>query len=408
MFDKIKVLCPLGRDLESAISARPLAPFSPVVIDFIVELSQHIMKTPVFRQHPEMIAFAHEMRKRAIVDLAEGFAPQTQNGVLRARGLLLHFAPANVDTIFLYSFLLSLLVGNKNIVRLSSKISLQVELVLAALNTILEREKFSEIADRLRLIRYDHDDGVTNYLSAICDARVIWGGDNSVNRIRAFPISPLARDVVFPDRWSLSVIDAVQFMAHDNKKDLAYKFANDSYWFAQFACSSPRVIAWVGSDSDCKTASREFYELVEIEARRHLDFLSSIDFVNKLVLSDALAIENNASIQEFKSNILSVLHFKIEDFANPAESCGGGMFFEAYLRDLDDLAKITDRKSQTISSFGIAGKIWEDLIKSQKLSGIERIVEFGTALTFNHVWDGMSLLREFTRETTISVGSITC
>ncbi|MFC6804089.1 acyl-CoA reductase [Deinococcus caeni] len=37
------------------------------------------------------------------------------------RGLVFHVPPANVDTIFIYSWLMSVLAGNRNVIRLSSR-----------------------------------------------------------------------------------------------------------------------------------------------------------------------------------------------------------------------------------------------------------------------------------------------
>ena len=43
---------------------------------------------------------------------------------------------------------------------------------------------------------------------AACDLRVIWGGDASVDQIRRHPLAPHARDLTFPDRSSFAAVSA--------------------------------------------------------------------------------------------------------------------------------------------------------------------------------------------------------
>ena len=45
------------------------------------------------------------------------FLKKYENYLLLSRGVVFHIAPKNVDTIFVYSFVLSLLCANKNIIR---------------------------------------------------------------------------------------------------------------------------------------------------------------------------------------------------------------------------------------------------------------------------------------------------
>jgi hypothetical protein len=57
---------------------------------------------------------------------------------------------------------------------------------------------------------------------------------------------------------------------------------------------------------------------------------------------------------------------------------------------------LLDRRSQTISSFGMGTQTWTDWVQ-QEAALIDRIVPLGQALQFDTVWDGQDLLRDFTR-----------
>ena len=60
----------------------------------------------------------------------------------------------------------------------------------------------------LAFVRYGHDDDVTASLSNLADIRVVWGGDETVSRIRRLPVGPSTVEMTFPDRFSLVAFDA--------------------------------------------------------------------------------------------------------------------------------------------------------------------------------------------------------
>ena len=49
---------------------------------------------------------------------------------------------------------------------------------------------------------------INDYLSSMCDLRVIWGGDETIRNLRMSPLPARATEIVFADRYSLAVIDA--------------------------------------------------------------------------------------------------------------------------------------------------------------------------------------------------------
>ena len=81
-----------------------------------------------------------------------------------------------MDTIFIYSWLLSVLAGNRNIIRLSLRVSPQTEILCRLFNQTLEATPDS-LKDSTLMIRYGHEREITQALSAVVDVRVIWGGD---------------------------------------------------------------------------------------------------------------------------------------------------------------------------------------------------------------------------------------
>ena len=401
----LEILCPSGASLVK-LSRKADAPFSVLAKTLVGRFSRRLAQDPRSRTFPEVISLAHWLRPRAIEDLETRFlAGLPQDTYALGRGVALHFAPGNVDTIFLYSALLSVLAGNPTVVRVSSRASQQIAILTDVLDTILQDPMLAEMRDRLRILRYPRDMSITATLSASCDLRVIWGGNASVLDIRSLPLPPRGRDVAFPDRWSLCVLDARSVLAEDtDMAALARNFVNDAYWFDQMACSSPRLVLWHGTAAEAEAASARFWSVVEAASGSFAQSMQAVQFVNKLVAQCIAAIDGIATrLRPAASNIVSVATLaRLDPPAHDLLHIGGGFFWQAHLPDLDALAPLLDSGSQTLTSHGIAADIWADWT-IRHAAGIDRIVPVGQALQFDTIWDGMDLLREFTRLVAIRV-----
>ncbi|MCE8556936.1 hypothetical protein KBY29_21725 [Ruegeria pomeroyi] len=407
VLSRIEMAAPRGGEIATVFDTRPLAPFSEAGMGFITALSKLILTDRSLRAFPELIAFAHWMRKRNLLDLKTAFETRNDGRLMAARGLALHIAPANVDTIFLYSVLLSLLAGNSNIVRISSRRSAQIELLIGLIDRLLADPEHAETAARLAVVRYERDDAVNAAISARADLRVLWGGDTSVMALRAIAAQAHTKDVSFPDRWSLAVLDAAAIIEADADRfeTLVTDFVNDTYWFGQMACSSPRMVVWQGDDLSVQKAAARFWARAEDLAVRFRDEIFAVDYVNKLVTADEMAIDGHATHISAgrKSNILNVVRFDIGARPDMSLHTGSGLFLETRVETLRELAPALERKTQSVVSFGISRADWVTFLSQERPVGIDRIVPVGQALTFASVWDGMDLLTEFTREISISV-----
>jgi len=173
-------------------------------------------------------------------------------------GLVFHVPPANVDTIFMYSWVQSLLAGNLNLVRLSARSSPLVEHLCHLLCEVLGAPEFAGVRSRTAMIQYGHDDVITAAISSHAALRVIWGGDATVAAIRRSPLPPNGRDLPFSDRFSMLALGAAAVL-DSNKSELTHlveQLYNDLYWFDQAGCSSPRLCLWVGSAAEAAAARK--------------------------------------------------------------------------------------------------------------------------------------------------------
>lgn len=393
--------------LETLRRAPAWQPFDRRAVEFVKRFSQKLLNREGIRQHPELAALGHWFRGANLQQLAGKYPSDTGEALVLGRGLAFHVAPSNVDSVFMYSWLLSLLAGNVNVVRLSQKDSPAQAFVVEVLAQTLAEEVGAPIQGRIVLLTYPHDDLITGMLSEACQVRVVWGGDDTVQKLRAITLRPTATEVCFPNRFSACAIEADALLALDEPAllQLTGRFYNDAFWFAQQACSSPRLVAWVGSPGTIKTAQMRFWSALEQEvARRHPEN------------SEAMNMARIAAGFEYASAALArpaghpgamagfPLRLKLEqslDAAVRALHCGNGLFLETGLARLEDLAAQLSDKEQTLATHGFTREQLLAFAQLLPARALDRIVRIGDALTFAPVWDGQDLITAFSRKVLI-------
>jgi Acyl-CoA reductase (LuxC) len=399
-----EIVSPRNHSGENIFGEKTLPLFDAVAMNFIDALSKEILASRAFRTFPELIALAYWTRKSHLARLKISFEHTTEGRTLVGRGLVFQIAPSNVDTLFVYSWFLSMLSGNTNIVRISTSSNRQLELLLHTINKLCEKQMFEAISKRFEIIRYEYDDSVTEYFSLRCDVRLIWGGDTTVNSIRRIPLRPGAAELTFPDRFSLCLINADEFLKGNGKGKLLEGFYNDTYWFGQMACASPRLVCWVGGAEGVEEARTIFWRELQREIARKRPALAMSSGVDKLVAAYSIAMCNrHVRIEEDGANMANRIFFERPGDMRRDVHCGGGLFYEMRLDSLERLAEFAVRKDQTVSVFGFSGKEIKDFILEYRPEGIDRFVAIGKALDFSPVWDGHDLLREFCREIEIDL-----
>lgn len=393
------------RDLRGA-PRRQAGPFDPERIAFSDAVSGAIFSHPRGRDFPEMLAVAFWLRRAAVKRMAERFAALEPAGALRApRGLAFHVPPTNVDTLFVYSLMASFLVGNLNVVRVSrTRPSEQVALLCEALREVVETDRFTSFSDELAVISYGHEPEPTAALSMASDVRLLWGGDETVERMRAFPTGTAGNDLTFGDRFSFAALRPRSVVEEDeeSRHRLAEQLFNDAYWFDQLGCASPRLLVWVG-DGDAVDAAREilFSELAQVIHQKRYTLEPGAAIAKMTYLYGALIDRPVENLRQ-DGNELSVLtltNLAAFDRSHP----GAGLFFEARVDALADLVEFVERKDQTLTTHGFSNGELVEFARSLHGRGIDRIVPMGEALSFSSLWDGYDLLAELTRTVQVAV-----
>lgn len=392
MSNAVERLC--GREPESGL--RPLRPFAPEALDFLSALSATLLKEREAKAYPDVITFAYFCRKAHLARLQEEYAGQLDDRL--GRGVVFHIAPSNVPINFAYSLTAALLSGNGSIVKASSRDFPQTRIVCRAMEKLLT-EDFAALAPYVCVVTYPREaQEVTEAFSARCHARVIWGGDETVRRVREAALPPRAVEVAFADRYSLLCIrpEAVTALSEEELERLAKDFYNDTYLTDQNACTSPRLIYWVG-ERDSREASERFFRAVGAYARQRYE-LAPVVAVDKLTAAcrTAMSLEG-AEIVTAPDNWVARVRVKrlcpeLYDLRSP-----GGFFLEYAAPTLDALRDFVTPRVQTLSYLGFQPEKLRHFVLENRLTGIDRIAPVGHTMDFALTWDGYDLIRTLSR-----------
>jgi drug/metabolite transporter superfamily protein YnfA len=283
--------------------------------------------------------------------------------------------------------------------RLPARRSAQTAILLRLLETAMENAANGALRGNTVVLHYGHEAEITAAISSLVDVRIVWGGDDTVRRIREAPLAPHGKDIGFPDRSSLAVLQADAWLAADgsSRRTAAERFFNDTYWFDQMACSSPRVLVWCGDAAACAEASGCFLRLLREQIDRKAYQLPTGAYLKKLAFAyGAILNAQDARAYAPYGNELTVI--TLETLRGLSrQHCGGGLLYQVFVGGLDEVRNFIERRDQTLTTFGFDEATLRNFARALNGKGIDRIVPMGSALEFSRFWDGYDLLQELTR-----------
>lgn len=354
----------------------------------VAGFSAFLLKQNTAREHPEIVALAFWFRQAHLAKITAAMPTELNNKKVHR---VFHIAPANVDTVFMYSVLLSVLCANKNIVRVSQRSGEVTWLLISLLQAYLALPEGQPLAPLVAVAEYGAEyQQVTEQLSQWCDLRVVWGGDNAIAAISA--IAPATPQVCFPDRYSVAVLelnDNADFSQH------ARGLLADLLPFTQQACSSPKALYWLNTPAECQ---RHFWRQVEIALQSQIHQFEMRHKVEQHILLQTLAAgwglilasEPGNNIASFAkvSNIGPISHCKVKTLTTTMLEAhsGNGLLLEQDITTMNDIA--CSARLQTIS-YAVSGE------PVPPKGDFKRMVPSGSALVFAPVWDGVDLLDVF-------------
>lgn len=389
--DKVTFLVGSAENILELKDVTAMEPFSDIMISFLNDVSRRLMNEKTVKLYPDVVTFAFWMRRSSINRLKEHFCKD--DGMYRlGKGIAFHIAPSNVPVNFAYSLVSGLLTGNANIVRVPSKDFEQVSIIAEAFNEVLK--DYADLEPYVTLVRYNRDKDVNDLFSSMADVRIIWGGDATIAELRKSSLPPRSGEITFADRYSLAVIDADRYIAIENKARVAEDFYNDTFLSDQNACTSPRIVVWIGNriEEAKKLFWKEAHELVKQKYT-----FQAIQAVNKLTSAYLLGTAiPGCKVCEHEDNLIIRIQVPEVTALLMDYRDNSGFFLEYDCQDIMEIKNIcNDRHCQTIGYIGD-----KDIFKPLVLSGIkgvDRIVPIGKTMDFDLIWDGYDLVSMMTR-----------
>jgi hypothetical protein len=378
------------RALETARGAVAQS-FAAERLELVARVSEKILKGGVQNRLPGVVHFAYWTRRSALKKLAADHQARLPAGCLaRPRGLVFHLPPQNVETVFLYSWVISYLAGNANLTRLPTALSSDMagllDLFLGALDAAGDASQM--------FIRYPVNPQVNAALSAASDSRVVWGGDAKIDAFAPLPLRAGGKPIWFGDRRSLAMVKAEAVAALDAqaRRALAERLHNDIFVFNQMACSSPQWMFVVGDDpAGAVDALMEDLSAAAV-ARGSAPPTSHV--IQKMVASMARAGQGGVETVARRSNALTTI---LADGPAGAPNIGGGLLTLARARDFAPVWASLAENIQTIVHFGFTPDELDAFARGLPPLAVTRVVPAGAALDFDVVWDGYDLFSELTR-----------
>lgn len=389
--DRVIFLVGSVKIIEQMSSVPALKPFDDMVLDFLSDVSRILMKDSRSKTYSDVVTLGFWLRKGSTVKLKERYEKK-DNNIHLGRGVAFHIAPSNVPVNFAYSLVTGLLTGNSNIVRVPSKEFEQIEIISDALNKALEEKP--RMKPYMALVRYERDKDVNDAFSSMADTRIIWGGDATIEEIRKSFLPPRSTEITFADRYSLAIIDSDVYLNIDDKVAVASDFYNDTYFTDQNACTSPRIVIWMGSRIE--EAKKVFWNyLHELVVGKYT--LQPVQAVNKLTSCYLTAVnESGIQIVEHEDNL--IIRVKVSELTSSLMNYkdNSGYFFEYDCSNIMNLKTIfDDKRCQTIGIIGDK-EVLRPLLESG-IKGVDRIVPIGRTMDFDLIWDGYELEKLLTR-----------
>lgn len=366
-----------------------------LTLRFLNDLSKSILRDSFFKAEPSFVALGFWLRKTNIKRILNenSYVTNTDNFVAKPIGKVFHLCPSNVDTMFIYSLVLALLAGNKNVVRISSKLENEFIFRLFDLfNNLLKKEGYKTLIDYINVVAYQRSDKLNEEISLAVNGRIIWGGDDTVNQFKKYATKPKVKDLFFTDKVSLSIInidDEEQF--NQDFEGLIKNLYNDIYTFNQKGCSSPHSLFIVSNTVNKQQALQKIYD--KLSEMAGVDYEEDISSIASLKLNQGVVdiIEDKVVETINSSNYITFLKLNSNEVPH---SCGAGYLYYQFAKTLNEVKPYINNKTQTITSWGLSKSNIQEFLNTLDVETVDRVVPLGKALDFDYIWDGYNIFME--------------
>jgi hypothetical protein len=325
------------------------------------------------------------------------------------RGIVCHFMAGNVPTLSIFSLIQALLCKNVNLLRVpfeSVKVVLELLKPLLDIKISFEGKQYygRDLLKSTSIIYFPSSDKALNEeMSLGADVRIIWGGEVAVNSITVLPKKTTCKDIIFGPKYSFAVFDR-SIMESSGLSKTFDSLAQDIISFDQNACSSPQILFIERSSLSLKEAGVLLSESLEKIAKRYpnnsISQSTLARILNKrgeyLLSTDKDIICN----KDLQYTVLMDRNLSLEEPVN------GRTIFLKEVEDILDVCKLITSRIQTIGIASEDNDKMRNFANRVSLRGVNRIVKVGCMSFFDSPWDGILLMNELVKWTTLVIAFV--
>lgn len=323
------------------------------------------------------------------------------------RGVVAQWIAGNIPTLAVFSFVLSALVKNVNLVRVPKESLGVVRRMLATLEetsiTDASGQPFSgrDLLEGASFFYFPGEDrSLHAALSLRADARVVWGGQATLATVLPLPRHEHCEDIVFGPKFSLGLVDtagrAKVASGGDDGAAIARSIVRDVVLFEQAACSSPHILYVEGSLDDARAFGRALAVEFEKQAKR-----SPKRAIAEGTAAAILRLRADYALAEDRDVFASrhVDYSVLVDADGPVLS-EGTQSRTLFVRAVADLRKVVDVVNPQVQSVGMLvedAALASALAEAVAQKGVSRLVRYGLMNVYDQPWDGMFACDRFVR-----------
>jgi hypothetical protein len=310
-------------------------------------------------------------------------------------GVVGHWPAGNIEIQPVLSMTCALLGGNACLVRIPSGL---VDQTVRIMQKMVQSDPDRILTGRFSLCAFDHDRlDLQEAMARTVDGAMIWGGAESVLKVRALPFPHWAKLAVFGPRISAAAMDADTWCNGKERKSWCQRLARDVWQFDQQACSSPQVLFLERKDGYSPTEFlQDLKEAFEAENRLHPRQTIEAGMTSAICRARASwLLDQTENVALFPSSpdwtILLGCGRQI-----PMPTQGKTLT----ILEVDSLFDPISQFDGTVQTLGLAIR---DTEKEDKLAaaaagrGVDRVVKLGRMHVFASPWDGVDLIRPMVR-----------
>ena len=157
---------------------------------------------------------------------------------------------------------------------------------------------------------------------------------------------------------------------------------------------------WVGEKHKVENIAEDFKDrLNEIAPPEEFDLTERFVGVTNFLADNSAIVSSFAGSlcwvrSEFSPQMLQMLR---------ETHAGHNWIVSTRVESVCDIKSAVDAADQTIAHFGLEASEITNLLETLLSSGIDRIVDIGSALEFDHLWDGRDLIADFSKKIRVQV-----